>query len=83
MGTNPDHRKFAEECIAMACASEDSNDKALWVTLAQSWVRLAEHAAQAQITQAQTTQVQASREDHASREGVAAVRDALAVQPAD
>jgi hypothetical protein len=56
-------------------------------------VRLAEHAAQAQITQAQTTQaqttqaqttqVQASREDHASREGVAAVRDALAVQPAD
>jgi hypothetical protein len=67
MGTNPDHRKFAEECIAMAHASEDANDKALWVTLAQSWVRLAEHAAQT----------------HASREGVAAVRDALAVQPAD
>ena len=47
MGTNPDHRKFAEECIAMAHASEDANDKALWVTLAQSWVRLAEHVAQA------------------------------------
>ena len=51
----------------MAHASEDANDKALWVTLAQSWVRLAEHAAQA----------------NASREGVAAVRDALAVQPTD
>jgi hypothetical protein len=73
MGTNPDHRKFAEECIAMAHASEHTNDKALWVTLAQSWVRLAEHAAQAQT----------SRDDHASREGVAAVRDALAIQPTD
>ena len=29
----------------MAHASEDPNDKALWITLAQSWVRLAEHAA--------------------------------------
>jgi hypothetical protein len=29
----------------MAHASEDANDKALWITLAQSWVRLAEHAA--------------------------------------
>lgn len=46
MGTNRDHRRFAEECIAMAHASEDANDKALWITLAQSWVRLAEHAAQ-------------------------------------
>ena len=73
MGTNPDHRKFAEECIAMAHASDDTNDKALWVTLAQSWVRLAEHAAQ----------TQASREDHANREGVAAVRDALAAHSAE
>jgi hypothetical protein len=45
MGNNRDHRRFAEECIAMAHASEDANDKALWITLAQSWVRLAEHAA--------------------------------------
>jgi hypothetical protein len=67
MGTNPDHRRFAEECIAMAHASAEANDKALWITLAQSWVRLAEHAAQMS----------------ASREGIAAVRDALAVQSAD
>ncbi len=47
MGTNRDHRRCAEECVAMARASEDANDKALWITLAQSWVRLAEHVARA------------------------------------
>ena len=28
----------------MAQLSDDDTDKALWLTLAQSWVRLAEHA---------------------------------------
>jgi hypothetical protein len=45
MGINRDHRKCAEECVAMARASDDAKDKALWITLAQSWVRLAEHVA--------------------------------------
>lgn len=45
MGTIVDHRKCAEECVAMARASGDDRDKALWLTLAQSWVRLAEHVA--------------------------------------
>jgi hypothetical protein len=45
MRTTQDHRKCAEECIAMARAADDDGDKALWVTLAQSWVRLAEHVA--------------------------------------
>ena len=45
MGNNRDHRRCAEECVAMAQASEDTKDKALWITLAQSWVRLAEHVA--------------------------------------
>jgi hypothetical protein len=45
MGNNRDHRKCAEECVAMARASDDAKDKALWITLAQSWVRLAEHVA--------------------------------------
>jgi len=31
----------------MARAADDQNDKALWLTLAQSWVRLAEHVARA------------------------------------
>jgi hypothetical protein len=30
----------------MARSSQDDSDKALWLTLAQSWVRLAEHVAQ-------------------------------------
>ncbi len=29
----------------MARLAEGSNDKALWLSLAQSWLRLAEHAA--------------------------------------
>jgi hypothetical protein len=48
MGTVLDHRKCAEECVAMAQSSEDNKDKALWLTLAQSWVRLAEHVARAE-----------------------------------
>ncbi len=47
MGTAQDHRKCAEECVAMAQAAGDQKDKALWLTLAQSWVRLAEHVARA------------------------------------
>jgi hypothetical protein len=48
MGTHQEHRKWAEECVAMARLSQADNDKALWLTLAQSWVRLAEHVAHAQ-----------------------------------
>lgn len=50
MGTKLDHRRCAEECVAMARSAEDDKDKALWLALAQSWVRLAEHAARAQTT---------------------------------
>jgi len=45
MGTTSDHRKYAEDCFVMAQQSQDDSDKALWLTLAQSWVRLAEHVA--------------------------------------
>jgi hypothetical protein len=43
MGTTLDHRRYAEECVAMARLAGDDQDKMLWLTLAQSWVRLAEH----------------------------------------
>jgi len=56
----------------MAHASEDANDKALWITLAQSWVRLAEHAAH-----------MSASSKAAAIAGKAAVQDALALQPAD
>jgi hypothetical protein len=38
-----EYRGNAEDCLRMA--AEDDRDKPLWVTLAQSWLRLAEHAA--------------------------------------
>lgn len=34
----------------MARRAEDDQDKALWLTLAQSWVRLAEHVERATLT---------------------------------
>jgi hypothetical protein len=40
-----DHRRHAEECLARAQISENRTDKALWLTLAQSWVRLAQYIA--------------------------------------
>lgn len=40
-----DHRKYAEECVTMALSSAEDDDKVLWLTLAQSWVRLAEQVA--------------------------------------
>jgi hypothetical protein len=43
MGTTVEHRRYAEECVAMARLAEGDQDKMLWLTLAQSWVRLAEH----------------------------------------
>jgi hypothetical protein len=33
----------------MAQSSHDDSDKALWLTLAQSWVRLAEHVAHVSV----------------------------------
>ena len=51
MGTPQDHRKCAEECIAMAQAAGDQKGKALWLTLAQPWVRLAEDVARARGSQ--------------------------------
>jgi hypothetical protein len=54
MGTPQDHRKLAEECVALARAADDQKDKALWLTLAQSWVRLAEHVARSEYPRLDT-----------------------------
>jgi hypothetical protein len=48
VATQLDHRRCAEECVARAKRAEDNYDKALWLTLAQSWVRLAEHVARSE-----------------------------------
>ena len=45
MATELDHRRCAEECVARARRAEGDQDKVLWLTLAQSWVQLADHVA--------------------------------------
>ena len=39
------YRSNAQDCLRMAQAAPDERDKPFWLTLAQSWLRLAEHAA--------------------------------------
>jgi len=51
METIQDHRKCAAQCVAMAQRSPAESDKALWLTLAQSWVQLAEHVERAKTDQ--------------------------------
>ena len=58
MGTTLDHRRYAEECVAMARLAEDDQDKMLWLTLAQSWVRLAEHVERSSAEAVLETQAQ-------------------------
>jgi hypothetical protein len=45
MSPNNIYRNNAEDCLRMAQAAADERDKPFWLTLAQSWLRLAEHAA--------------------------------------
>jgi hypothetical protein len=45
MGLAEDHRKQAENCFRLAQSSRDERHKSLWLSLAQSWLALAQHAA--------------------------------------
>jgi hypothetical protein len=45
MSPNNVYRSNAQDCLRMAQATPDERDRPLWLTLAQSWLRLAEHAA--------------------------------------
>jgi len=42
------YEKSAEKCMGMALSSEQDVDKALWLSLAQSWARLGEQVASVQ-----------------------------------
>jgi len=39
-----DYRVNAEDCLRMAKNASEERDRPLWATMAQSWLRLAEHA---------------------------------------
>jgi sugar phosphate isomerase/epimerase len=44
MSSSTDYRNHAEVCLRMVGMAQDERDKPLWATMAQSWLRLAEHA---------------------------------------
>ena len=44
MNSIEEYRIHAEDCLRMALTAPDEQDKPLWATLAQSWLRLAQEA---------------------------------------
>ena len=44
MSNVEDYRNNAEDCLRMADADQDQQDRPLWATLAVSWLKLAEDA---------------------------------------
>lgn len=44
MSSASDYRSNAEDCLRHATKASDDRDRPLWATMAQSWLRLAEHA---------------------------------------
>ena len=44
MSSADDYRINAEDCLRMAKKASQVRDRPLWATMAQSWLRLAEHA---------------------------------------
>ena len=45
MSSNNIYRSNAEDCLRMAQTAVNDGDRPFWLTLAQSWLRLAERAA--------------------------------------
>jgi len=37
------YRQHARECLRIAQTSRDDEDRAIWISLAQAWARLAQH----------------------------------------
>ncbi|HEY7662665.1 MAG TPA: hypothetical protein VH934_06035 [Xanthobacteraceae bacterium] len=45
MSTSDECRSNAESCLRMAQTVQNLQDRPFWLTLAQSWLQLAEHSA--------------------------------------
>jgi hypothetical protein len=54
MSSADNYRTNAEDCLRMAKAAAEERDRPLWATMAQSWLRLAEHAERVVATPEQT-----------------------------
>ena len=57
MRSNNIYRNNAEDCLRMAQTSVNDGDRPFWLTLAQSWLRLAEHAARSSSESRQNPRV--------------------------
>ena len=44
MSTSDEYRSNAESCLRMAQTVHNLQDRPFWLTLAQSWLQLAEHS---------------------------------------
>ena len=49
MSPNNLYRTNAEECLRMARIAADDSDKPFWLSLAQSWLHLAEQSTRSRI----------------------------------
>jgi hypothetical protein len=47
MSSSNEYRTNAEDCLRMASQVRHERDRPFWLTLAQSWLRLAEQSARA------------------------------------
>ena len=54
------YRNNAEDCLRMAQAAVNDGDRPFWLTLAQSWLRLAERATRGGETAARRPPVDSS-----------------------
>jgi len=57
MSPNNIYRSNAEDCLRMAQTASSDSDRPFWLTLAQSWLRLAEHAARSSSESRQNPRV--------------------------
>jgi hypothetical protein len=55
MSSANDYRINAEDCLRMAKKASEERDRPLWATMAQSWLRLAEHADRANLVPEDST----------------------------
>ena len=65
MGSAKEYRVIAQDCLRMAVI-EDERDRPLWVTMAQSWIQLAEHVAKLHVEPEDDVDSEGRGDDHRS-----------------
>jgi len=68
MGSAKEYRVIAQDCLRMAVI-KDECDRPLWVTMAQSWIQLAEHVAKLHVEPEDAVNGEDGGDDHRSSDG--------------